>query len=191
MTPMQAIQSATSRAAELLGKRGELGVVAPGAYADLVAVAGDPLADVDVAEEPSVRDEGRRGISDPDEPSRDTADQFCGAQRGYRMCRDRRRLRAESSGDVVGAGSRSPRRNMHRRTRASSAPESAARRCAPDRTICTTLVAVGSFTDRTPVRVASGITGTDSGPIMAAGTRPRIDRLAAGIDIGRDAFRVR
>ena len=46
MTPMQAIQSATSRAAELLGKRGELGVIAPGAYADLVAVASDPLADV-------------------------------------------------------------------------------------------------------------------------------------------------
>ena len=42
MTPMQAIQSATARAAELLGKRGEIGVVAPGAYADLVAVAGRP-----------------------------------------------------------------------------------------------------------------------------------------------------
>jgi imidazolonepropionase-like amidohydrolase len=48
MTPMQAIQSATSRAAELLGKRGELGVVAPGAYADLIAVASDPLADIGV-----------------------------------------------------------------------------------------------------------------------------------------------
>lgn len=48
MTPMQAIQSATSRAAELLGKRGEIGVVAPGAYADLIAVVGDPLADVKV-----------------------------------------------------------------------------------------------------------------------------------------------
>ena len=48
MTPMQAIKSATSRAAELLGKRGELGVVAPGAFADLIAVAGDPLADVSV-----------------------------------------------------------------------------------------------------------------------------------------------
>jgi len=46
MTPMQAIQSATSRAAELLGRSGELGVVAPGAYADLIAVAGDPLASV-------------------------------------------------------------------------------------------------------------------------------------------------
>ena len=46
MTPMQAIQSATSRAAELLGKRGELGTVAAGAYADLVAVKDDPLQDV-------------------------------------------------------------------------------------------------------------------------------------------------
>jgi imidazolonepropionase-like amidohydrolase len=48
MTPMQAIESATSRAAELLGKHGELGVIAPGAYADVIAVAGDPLADVGV-----------------------------------------------------------------------------------------------------------------------------------------------
>jgi imidazolonepropionase-like amidohydrolase len=48
MTPMQAIQSATSRAADLLGKRGEIGVVAAGAYADLIAVPGDPLADVNV-----------------------------------------------------------------------------------------------------------------------------------------------
>ena len=46
MTPMQAIQSATTRAAELLDMRGEIGVVAPGAYADVIAVAGDPLADV-------------------------------------------------------------------------------------------------------------------------------------------------
>ena len=46
MTPMQAIQAATSRAAELLGERNHIGVVAPGAYADLIAVAGDPLADV-------------------------------------------------------------------------------------------------------------------------------------------------
>lgn len=48
MTPMQAIQSATSRAAELLGKRGQLGVIAPGAYADVIAVRGDPLQDVSV-----------------------------------------------------------------------------------------------------------------------------------------------
>ncbi len=48
MTPMQAIQAATSRAAELLDMQGQLGVIAPGAYADLTAVAGDPLADVNV-----------------------------------------------------------------------------------------------------------------------------------------------
>jgi len=48
MTPMQAIQSATVRAADLLGMRGELGVVAAGAYADLIAVATDPLKDVNV-----------------------------------------------------------------------------------------------------------------------------------------------
>jgi len=45
MTPMQAIKSGTSLAAELLGQR-DLGVVAAGAYADLVAVPGDPLKDV-------------------------------------------------------------------------------------------------------------------------------------------------
>jgi imidazolonepropionase-like amidohydrolase len=48
MTPMQAIQSATSRAAELLDQRGNVGTVAAGAYADLIAVDGDPLADVGV-----------------------------------------------------------------------------------------------------------------------------------------------
>jgi len=46
MTPMQAIQSATSRAAELLGMEGRIGVVRAGADADLVAVRGDPLTDV-------------------------------------------------------------------------------------------------------------------------------------------------
>ena len=46
MSPMAAIQSATSKAAEMLGMSGQLGVVAAGAYADIVAVPGDPLADV-------------------------------------------------------------------------------------------------------------------------------------------------
>ena len=46
MTPMQAIQSATARGAELLGRSAELGVVAPGAYADVIAVAGNPLVDI-------------------------------------------------------------------------------------------------------------------------------------------------
>jgi len=46
MTPMAAIQSATTGAAEMLGMSGRIGVVARGAYADLVAVPGDPIADV-------------------------------------------------------------------------------------------------------------------------------------------------
>jgi imidazolonepropionase-like amidohydrolase len=46
MSPMQAIQSATIRAAELLGKESELGSIAPGRIADLVAVEGDPSVDV-------------------------------------------------------------------------------------------------------------------------------------------------
>jgi hypothetical protein len=46
MTPMQAIQSATGQAAALLDMTGELGVVAAGAYADLMAVQGNPLQDV-------------------------------------------------------------------------------------------------------------------------------------------------
>jgi imidazolonepropionase-like amidohydrolase len=50
MTPMQAIQAATSRAAELLDQTGKLGVIAPGAYADVVAVSGDPLANIKILE---------------------------------------------------------------------------------------------------------------------------------------------
>ena len=46
MTPMQAIQSATSVAAALLGQEANLGTVEPGRYADVVAVKGDPLADI-------------------------------------------------------------------------------------------------------------------------------------------------
>ena len=46
MSPMDAIRSATSRAAELLDMSGEIGTIAPGAYADVIAVNGDPLANV-------------------------------------------------------------------------------------------------------------------------------------------------
>jgi len=46
MTPMQAIQSATTNAADLLGHSKELGSIKPGKYADLVAVSGDPLSDI-------------------------------------------------------------------------------------------------------------------------------------------------
>lgn len=50
MTPMQALQAATSLAAEALGKEGELGCVTTGCVADLVAVDGDPLSDMSVFE---------------------------------------------------------------------------------------------------------------------------------------------
>jgi imidazolonepropionase-like amidohydrolase len=46
MSPIEAIKSATSRAADMLDMTGQIGVVAPGAYADVIAVNGDPLRDV-------------------------------------------------------------------------------------------------------------------------------------------------
>ena len=51
MTPMQAIQSATSEAARALGKDGQVGSLAAGAHGDLVAVRGDPLSDVRALEQ--------------------------------------------------------------------------------------------------------------------------------------------
>jgi len=50
MTPMQAIQAATTSAADLLGRSNELGTVGEGKYADLIAVEGDPLQDVRLLE---------------------------------------------------------------------------------------------------------------------------------------------
>jgi imidazolonepropionase-like amidohydrolase len=50
MAPMDAIQAATSRAAEMLDMKGEIGVIAPGAFADIVAVSGDPVKDVAILE---------------------------------------------------------------------------------------------------------------------------------------------
>jgi imidazolonepropionase-like amidohydrolase len=46
MSPLEAIQSATTVAAEMLGWQGKAGVVDAGAWADLVAVEGDPLTDI-------------------------------------------------------------------------------------------------------------------------------------------------
>jgi imidazolonepropionase-like amidohydrolase len=50
MAPMDAIESATTRAAEMLDMKGEIGVLAPGAFADIVAVSSDPLTDVTILE---------------------------------------------------------------------------------------------------------------------------------------------
>jgi imidazolonepropionase-like amidohydrolase len=46
MTPMQAIRSATSGAAELLGWKDKVGAIEGGQWADIVAVSGDPLKDI-------------------------------------------------------------------------------------------------------------------------------------------------
>jgi imidazolonepropionase-like amidohydrolase len=46
LTPARALRAATSDAAELLGRSTDLGRIAPGCYADLVALASDPLQDV-------------------------------------------------------------------------------------------------------------------------------------------------
>jgi imidazolonepropionase-like amidohydrolase len=46
MSPLQAIQSATTEAARALGKEGQVGTLRPGAWGDLIAVSSDPLADI-------------------------------------------------------------------------------------------------------------------------------------------------
>ena len=50
MTPMQAIKTATTVAAELLNKTGQLGEISKGAYADIIAVDGDPLQKIEAME---------------------------------------------------------------------------------------------------------------------------------------------
>jgi imidazolonepropionase-like amidohydrolase len=53
LTPLQTIQMATSNAADLLGWSAKVGTLSAGSWADLIAVRGDPLADVTVLERPS------------------------------------------------------------------------------------------------------------------------------------------
>jgi imidazolonepropionase-like amidohydrolase len=48
MTPAQALATATTNAADVLGMSKQLGQIAPGYFADIVAVDGDPLADINV-----------------------------------------------------------------------------------------------------------------------------------------------
>jgi imidazolonepropionase-like amidohydrolase len=50
-TPLEALRAATLSAAELIGWSGQVGVLAPGAFADLIAVEGDPLSDVTLLED--------------------------------------------------------------------------------------------------------------------------------------------
>ena len=48
LSPMQAVRAATGTAARILGKKGTIGALTPGAYADLLVVDGNPLEDVRV-----------------------------------------------------------------------------------------------------------------------------------------------
>ena len=50
MTPLQSIQAATVNAADLIGWTDRVGAIEPGKFADIIAVQGDPLADVHVLE---------------------------------------------------------------------------------------------------------------------------------------------
>jgi imidazolonepropionase-like amidohydrolase len=60
MTPMQAIQAATSNAADLLGHSDQIGSIKPGKYADIIAVSGDPLTNIRLLEDvPFVMKEGK------------------------------------------------------------------------------------------------------------------------------------
>jgi imidazolonepropionase-like amidohydrolase len=51
MTPIQAIRSATTTPAEMLGMSNDLGSITAGKYADVVAVKGDPLSDITVLQQ--------------------------------------------------------------------------------------------------------------------------------------------
>ena len=54
MRPMDAIRSATSVAAEHMGLSADVGAIAPGRVADLIAVRGDPLADAEILRDVAV-----------------------------------------------------------------------------------------------------------------------------------------
>jgi imidazolonepropionase-like amidohydrolase len=51
LTPLQAIQTATTTAAELLQQDGKIGVIAPGGYADIIDVKGSPLSNIQLLEQ--------------------------------------------------------------------------------------------------------------------------------------------
>jgi len=64
MSPEQAMKAATATSAELLGWSGKVGTLAPGAFADVIAVSGDPRKDVSVLEHVAVVVAGGKVVSD-------------------------------------------------------------------------------------------------------------------------------
>jgi len=65
MTPMEAVKAATSRAAHFMGWADRVGAVTPGHWADLIAVRGDPLADITSLERVEVVVKGGEVIAGP------------------------------------------------------------------------------------------------------------------------------
>lgn len=65
MTPMDAIQAATRNAAEALGREKDVGAIAVGRFADMIAVDGDPLADVRELESVDVVIKGGELVKSP------------------------------------------------------------------------------------------------------------------------------
>jgi imidazolonepropionase-like amidohydrolase len=70
LSPLGALQAATINAATMLGKDKDAGSLEPGRYADLIAVAGDPLADITVMEHVAFVMQGGRIVKDPAHPDR-------------------------------------------------------------------------------------------------------------------------
>jgi imidazolonepropionase-like amidohydrolase len=68
MTPLQAIQAATVNAAQALGRPGDVGSIEVGRFGDMVAVSGDPLADVTVLERPAAVIKGGRLVTGETQP---------------------------------------------------------------------------------------------------------------------------
>ncbi len=64
MTPLQAIQAATVNAAEALGRSDDVGAIAVGRYGDIIAVGGDPLADIGELETVDLVIQGGELVSD-------------------------------------------------------------------------------------------------------------------------------
>lgn len=68
MTPMDAILAATRNAADLIGRRQDIGSIAPGQFADIIAVDGDPLTDIRVLEAVSFVMKGGRIVKSGGSP---------------------------------------------------------------------------------------------------------------------------
>ena len=88
MTPLEAIQAATRNAAEALGRTGDVGAIAVGRYGDMIAVAGDPLANIRLLETVPIVIKGGALVSDRRDAARRGRSELEPAERS---CREQRR----------------------------------------------------------------------------------------------------